>query len=193
MCSLQLLCCYLGSRSAELKAESVWHRGYIGASYQGGSMQEECFCSTWSCTKSDDKLIFSPSPHLPASKHTNTHNSIETIVLHYSNTINTSPPGHLTVLYVFFCVCVCVPMCVFALELGQERILLERQSLQYSRCKERKKEKHSDGDRHEKLECKDWAGRLYQHKYKAMSLNSKIKALGWNLPPHPHHLILLVH
>lgn len=59
---------YLGKRSAELKAESVWNRGYIGASYQGRFMHEECFWSTWPGTRSDDKLVLSPSTHLLANK-----------------------------------------------------------------------------------------------------------------------------
>lgn len=44
-----LLFSWQNSLSAELKAESVWHPGYIGASYQGGSMLEECFWPTWPC------------------------------------------------------------------------------------------------------------------------------------------------
>lgn len=92
---------------------------------------------------SDDKLVFSPSPHLPAKKNNPyQHNNIDTIVLNCSNTVNTSPPGHLAeVLYVFS---VCVPMCVFALELRQERILLECQRPQYSRYKERKKDRETE-------------------------------------------------
>lgn len=49
-----LLFSWQNSLSAELKAESVWHLDYIGASYQDGSMREECFWSTWPCTLSDD-------------------------------------------------------------------------------------------------------------------------------------------
>lgn len=61
-----LLFSWQNSLSVELKAESVWHPGYIGASYQG-VRGEECFWSTWPCTQSDDELVLSPSPHLPAT------------------------------------------------------------------------------------------------------------------------------
>lgn len=67
--------CYLSwknSLSAELKAESVWHRGCVGPSYHCGTMWEECFWSTWPFALwwlISPLTSFSPS----CNKHTSTH------------------------------------------------------------------------------------------------------------------------
>lgn len=58
----------------------------------------------------------------------------------------------------------------------------------YSGCQERKKQK--DGDRHEKLEEKDDAGRLWQYEYNATCVRSQMKAQGWN--PHTKTPIILL-
>lgn len=45
----------------QLKAESDCYRGYIGASYQSGSMLEECSL-VYLDQRCDDKNVFTPTP-----------------------------------------------------------------------------------------------------------------------------------
>lgn len=89
------------SLSAELKAESVWHRGYICASYQSGSMREECLWFARPNTLSNYQLVISPCPHLSAR---NTYEDAKV----KSNDFSPRTSGKMLFL------CAAVRVCVFA-------------------------------------------------------------------------------